>query len=318
MLHLVCGPGKEEGPPCAAVPVVAQLRLPTFAEEARVIVLLQRMTEDLQIRKYSPKTVKRYVEAVAQVSKYLNVPPDKFTPELVRKYLVGLVAKDRSASLLKQVVCAVRFFFRNTLGQDFPQHLIPFPRSETRIPAILSRTEVVALVNATVNLKHLTMLATTYSTGVRVSELTHLQVTDIDSPRMLIRVVQAKGKKDREVPLSKDLLDLLRKYWRAYRPSKWLFPGQPSDRPITKDSVERICDRARKKAGLTKHTTPHGLRHAFATHLVEAGVSLMVVQQLLGHSSPRTTQRYVHVTPEAQQAVRAYVDGFLTFLKPSA
>jgi Site-specific recombinase XerD len=142
-------------------------------------------------------------------------------------------------------------------------------------------------------------------------------VTDIDRARMIIRVLQAKGHKDREVPLSKDLLELLEKYWRAYRPQKWLFPGQPSDKPISKDAVEKVCEQACKRSRLTKHVTPHSLRHAFATHLLEAGVGLGVVQRLLGHNSLRTTQRYIHVTPEALQAVRTYIDGFLTFLNPS-
>lgn len=276
-----------------------------------------RMTEDLRIRNYAQTTIKRYVEAVTQVAKHYNVSLDQLTPELVRKYLLKLVNEKKSVSLLKQVVCAIRFFFRQTLGRDFPTHLIPFPRSETRLPAILSRDEVIALVNAATNLKHFTMLATTYGIGVRVSELTRLQVADIDSARLVIRVLQAKGHKDRELPLSKDLLELLRKYWRAHRPQKWLFPGQRANQPITKDSVEKVCELACKRSGLTKHVTPHSLRHAFATHLIEAGVSLAVVQQLLGHNSLRTTQRYVHVTPDALQAVRTYVDGFLTFLNPT-
>jgi site-specific recombinase XerD len=275
------------------------------------------MTEDLRIRNYAPKTIERYVAALAQVSRHYKLSPDLLTPELVRKYLVGLVQKKVSVSSLKMVVCAVRFFFRQTLGRDFPTHLIPFPRSEVRVPAILTREEVVGLVNATNNLKHFALLATTYGTGVRVSELTRFQVTDIDRARLVIRVLQAKGHKDREVPLSKDLLELLEKYWRAYRPQKWLFPGQPSDRPLSKDAVEKVCEQACRRSGLAKRATPHSLRHAFATHLLEAGVSLGVVQRLLGHNSLRTTQRYIHVTPDALQAVRTYVDGFLTFLNPS-
>jgi len=282
-----------------------------------VTALILRMTEDLQIRNYTPATIRRYVDAVTHVSKHFELPPDKLTPELVRQYLVNLIQKKKSVSTLKQVVCGVRFFFRQTLGRDFPTHLVPFPRSEARRPEILSREEVAALVNATANLKHFTLLATTYGLGVRVAELTRLCVADIDRARLVIRVVQGKGRKDRDLPLSKDLLVLFEKYWRAYRPQKWLFPGQPSDRPLSKDAVEKVCEQACKRAGLRKHTTPHSLRHAFATHLLEAGVSLGVVQQLLGHNSLRTTQRYVHATPDALQAVRTYVDGFLTFLNPT-
>ncbi len=281
-------------------------------------VLRRRMTEDLAIRNYAAATIRRYIEAVAQLARHYNRSPDLLTTEDVRAFLVALVERGVSTSLLKQIVCAVRFLFRVTLGRDFPTRLIPFPRSERRLPVILSRAEVVALLRAVTNLKHRALLTTAYATGVRVSELARIQVTDIDRQRMILRVRQGKGRKDREAPLPQELLDLLRTYWLADRPRPWLFPGQRSDRPISKDAVEKICQGACAKAGLTKRATPHSFRHAIATHLIEDGISIRAVQELLGHKSLRTTQQYMHLTPQATQAVRSSLDGLLAFLKPSA
>jgi site-specific recombinase XerD len=273
------------------------------------------MTDDLEIRKYAPPTVRRYLGVVAQLARHYKRSPDQLTPEDVRKYLILLVGRKASTSLLKQVVCAVRFLFRVTLGRDFPTRLIPFPRTQRRLPVILTRENVVALLTALTNLKHRALLTTAYATGARVSELAHLQVTDIDSERMVVRFRQGKGGKDREVPMPEELLELLREYWKAYRPRPWLFPGQQADRPISKDAVEKACEKACRKARLTKHATPHSLRHAFATHLLEAGESLRAVQEFLGHNSLRTTQRYTHVTPEAVHAVRRRLGNLLGVLQ---
>jgi integrase/recombinase XerD len=272
------------------------------------------MTEDLQIRNYSPRTVSRYIEVVAQIARHYNRSPDRLTPEDVRKYLVLQVSRNVSVSLLKQIVCGVRFLFRATLGRDFPTHLIPFPRKEQRLPVILSRKEVASLFSVVTNLKHRALLATAYGTGARVSELIHLKVTDIDSQRMVVCIRQGKGQKDREVPLAPRLLELLRAYWKKYHPRLWLFPGVRPDRPISKDAVQRTCKKACRRAGLNKHATPHSLRHAFATHTVEDGASLRVLQELLGHKSGRTTQRYTHVTQEALGSVRDTVNNLPAFL----
>lgn len=280
--------------------------------------LRQRMIQDLKIRKYSPRTIRRYVEVVAQVARHYNRSPDLITPEDVRAYLVSLVEEEASVSQLKQVVCAFRFLFRATLGRDFPTHLIPFPREENKIPVILSVNEVAALVLAPTNLKHRTLLATGYGTGARVSELAHLKVKDIDSQRMFVYIRQGKGRKDREIPLAPPLLDLLRTYWRKYRPSDWLFPGGRPDEPISKDTIEKVCAIACSRAGLTKHTTPHSLRHAFATHLMDVGVPMRVIQELLGHKSLRTTARYAHLTPEANQLVREKVSSLPAFINLKA
>lgn len=280
--------------------------------------LRQRMIQDLKIRKYSPRTIRRYVEVVAQVARHYHRSPDLLTPEDIRTYLISLVEEEASVSQLKQVVCGFRFLFRATLGLEFPTHLIPFPREEYKIPVILTVNEVASLVLAPANLKHRTILATAYGTGARVSELAHLRVQDIDSQRMIASIRQGKGRKDREIPLAPPLLELLRTYWRKYRPSGWLFPGGRSGHAISKDSIEKVCAEACAKAGLSKHATPHSLRHAFATHLLEAGVHIRVIQELLGHKSLRTTARYAHLTPEAVQFVREKLAALPAFISLQA
>lgn len=271
--------------------------------------LRQRLIEDFRIRNYSPRTVDRYIGVLRKLALHFNRSPDQLTPEEVREYLVHLVNEGKSASLLTQVVCAVRFLFCETLGRDFPTHLIPFPRREQKLPDILSVDEVCSLVLAAANLKHQTLLATTYGTGARLEELVHLKVTDIDSSRMLVCIRQGKGNKDRLVPLPPRLLELLRTYWRAYRPTEWLFFGHQKDRPIHRSAVQSACATALKRAGLSKGVTPHGLRHAFATHLLEAHVHIRVVQELLGHKRLRTTVRYTHVTNEAITSARDALNG---------
>ena len=270
-----------------------------------------RMMQDLEIRKYSPRTVDRYIQVVARIAKFYNLHPARLSHEQIRDYLIHLAVKlGRSRSLIRQVVCALRFFFTKTLKRSvsFAVDNLPFPRKERRLPVVLSRAEVAALIAATRNLKHRAMLSTTYSTGVRVSELARLGVADIDSQRMVIHVRCGKGAVDRDVQLSPALLTLLRSYWREYKPKDWLFPGQDQSRPISKDTVEKVCGKARARAGLTKRATPHSLRHAFATHNLEIGVGLRVVQFLLGHRSLRTTQLYTHVTSEILAKVPHLLD----------
>lgn len=275
--------------------------------------LRQKVIEGLRIRNYSHHTITRYIDALRKLAEHYNRPPDQLTPEEVREYLVHLVTEGKSVSLLKQVVCSVRFLFRETLGRDFPTHLIPFPREEQKLPDILSVAEVCSLIQAAANLKHQTLLATIYGTGIRLAELIHLKVTDIDSSRMLVCIRNGKGKKDRLVPLPPRLLELLRTYWRRYHPEDWLFFGYQKGQPLNRCTVQDACAKALKRAGLTKRITPHGLRHAFATHLLEAHVHIRVVQELLGHKRLRTTARYTHVTTEAIASARDALNGLPAF-----
>jgi integrase/recombinase XerD len=192
-------------------------------------------------------------------------------------------------------VHGLRFFYRVTLNRPEAELCLPVPKQPSRLPEILSREEIRRLFEATMNLKHRALLMATYSAGLRVSEVVHLKVSDIDSARMMLRIDQGKGAKDRYTLLSKRLLSELRRYWVAYRPRHWLFPLRTGDHPISARSAQKIYYAAKARAGITKQCGIHGLRHAFATHLLEAGVDLHTIQRLLGHGHLSTTMRYFHL-----------------------
>jgi integrase/recombinase XerD len=261
-----------------------------------VTPLRQRMLEDLQIRNYSPITIRIYLHSVAEFAHHFHKPPDQLGPEHIRQYQLFLM-KEKQVSLPSyiQMVCALRFFFTHTLSQKIAIERIPFPRRERKLPMILSQEEVKALLEAPRTLRHRALLAVLYGCGVRVAEVTHLKVTDIDARRQVLWVRQGKGRKDRQTLLSPKLLELLRIYWRAERPTEWLFPGANPTRPISPKAVFLACQKAGRKAGLSKPVHPHLLRHAFATHLLEAGVNLRTIQILLGHANLETTARYLQV-----------------------
>lgn len=261
--------------------------------------LRQRMLEDLRVRNYSRKTQTTYIQHVARFAAYFKRSPDQLTTEDIRTYLVHLVEEKRvSWTWFNQMVCALRFFYGVTLGRGDMVPDIPFPRTSRKLPTVLSAEEVVRLLKAVRNLKHRTVLTTIYATGLRISEALALKVSDIDSQRMVINVRQGKGRKDRTVMLSPQLLDLLRSYARQAGPRDWLFPGRSLDHALNATALQRACVQARIKAGLSKHASVHTLRHSFATHLLEAGTDLRVIQTLLGHRSVNTTAIYTHVSTQ--------------------
>ena len=270
--------------------------------------LRQRMLEDMQIRNYSPHTVDAYLRSVAQFAKHCHTSPDRLGPEHIRTYQLHLLHTQASTSIFIQTVCALRFFYETTLGHPWMIDYIPYPKKPKTLPVILSRDEVKALIMATNHLKHRAILATLYATGVRVSELCQLQGTDIDSTRLVIRVRQGKGQRDRQVMLSPNLLPLLRRYWKLYQLQSWLFPGHRVSEPITRMGVTHICRQAGTVAKLKKTIHPHVLRHAFATHLLEAGVDLRRIQLLMGHASLRSTSLYLHVAANAVHATDSPLD----------
>jgi site-specific recombinase XerD len=258
--------------------------------------LRQRMMEDMQLRNLSPDTIRSYVFQVAQFAKHFGKSPDLLGSAEVREYQLFLLKEKKFArSTMKQVVAALRFFYRTTLGRDQGIEQLRYGKREKRLPVVLSKEEVLRSFSSTRNLKHRTVLMTLYATGVRAAELTRLCVDDIDSKRMLIRVHQGKGKKDRYVPLLPSLLPVLRTYWRKYRPTDALFPSQRGGCALSKSSVWKICAAAQRKAHLSKRVTAHTFRHTFATHLLEAGTDLRTIQIILGHQSLRTTGIYLHV-----------------------
>ncbi len=257
--------------------------------------LRQRMLDDMKLRNMAASTRKVYVASVAGFSAYHGRSPDQLSLEDVRDYQLHLVARGLKASSICPIMSALRFFYGVTLGQREAAAEIPLPRKADPLPAILSQDEVKRLLGAVPDLKMRTLLTTVYAAGLRVSEAVGLQAGDIDSARMTIHVRAGKGQRDRYVMLAPQLLAILRAHWRRTRSRPWLFPGPDPSRPITVRTVQRACREAVETAGLDKSVTVHTLRHCFATHLLEQGVDIRVIQALLGHRHIVSTTRYARV-----------------------
>ena len=258
--------------------------------------LRQRLIDDLRLRNYSPRTVEAYVAGVARLAKHFQRSPDQLSIEQLREFQLHLLQQHVSWSQFNQIVAALRFFYGTTLGRAETVPMLAYGKRQRSIPAVLSIEEVRALFDAARPQRDRVLWQTAYACGLRIRELVHLRVTDIDSARMVVVVRQGKGRKDRQVPLSERLLDELRCYWRSHRSRPWLFPGQTPERPLHPSNAERRFQQTLRRAGITKRATPHTLRHSFATHLLEAGVDVVTVQHLLGHGSLSTTACYLHVS----------------------
>lgn len=279
--------------------------------------LRQRMIEDMRVRNLSIKTQKTYVERVARFARHFGKSPEQLGPEQIRAYLVYLVEEKKASwSQHNQTVCALRFLYGVTLGKKWIIEHIPHAKKEQKLPVVLSLEEVSRFFEAVKSIKYRAILMTAYAAGLRLSEAVHLQVGDIDSKRMVIRVRQGKGGKDRYVMLSQRLLRLLREYWKQTRSRLWLFPGGRQDKPATFTSVQRACRQAAIESGLNKSVTVRSLRHSFATHLLEAGTDVRTIQMLLGHRSLQTTARYTHVSNKAIRETRSPIDLLVSPLLP--
>lgn len=275
--------------------------------------LRQQMLEELQRRNYSQSTIANYLRAVEKFARYFGKPPDQLGPDDVRHYQAHLLGERKLAvGTVVNLVAALRFFFVQTLKRDYAPELLPYPKRQKRLPTILSPDEVQRLIDAARNLYHRTLIMTLYSTGIRRAEVARLQVDDIDSERMLVRIRQGKGGHDRDVPLSPALLETLREYFRWMKPKTYLFPGTVNnwraDKPITPKMVWMACQQAAQRAGLNKRVSPHCLRHSFATHLLEAGTDLRTIQVLLGHSDLSHTTVYLHLSQRHLQAIANPMD----------
>jgi len=259
--------------------------------------LRQRMIEDMQIRNLSPHTQKSYCQQVSQVAKYFRKSPSELSPEEIRTYQLYLTnEKKLTPSSILLAISAIRFLYKVTLKKEWTfEELIPTCKKPLKLPVILSPEEVLQFLSCVPNIKQRVVLTACYAAGLRISEAVRLKTTAIDSKRMVIRVEQGKGQRDRYVMLSPKLLEVLRTYWLAVRPKDWLFPGAHPGCPLTKSTVELACQIARKRARITKPVTPHALRHAFAAHLLEAGTDVRTIQLLLGHRSLATTARYLRI-----------------------
>ena len=259
--------------------------------------LRQRMDNDMLVRGMAERTRESYLAAVARLAKFYRRSPDQLTEAEVQAYLVQMLREETLAwSTCNLSVSAFRFFYHTTLKRSAPTFTIPGPKQPQKLPEILSPEEVRRVIESTSNRRQRALLATTYAAGLRVSEVVHRKVTDVDAQRMSLRVEQGKGTKDRYTLLSARLLEELRAYWRAYRPQGgWLFPTRGGQRPMDMTTVQKIYTAAKRRARIPKRGGIHALRHAFATHLLEAGVDLHTIQRLLGHGHIGSTMRYFHL-----------------------
>jgi site-specific recombinase XerD len=270
--------------------------------------LRRRMIEDMTVRNLSPATQRSYVHAVAKFGRFFGRSPERLGLEEVRAFQVHLVAGGVSWPALNQTVCALRFLYGVTLKQaDLPER-IPYARTPRKLPVVLSADEVVAFLEAVPGLKARAALTTAYAAGLRASEAAGIKVANIDSSRMVIRVEHGKGGRDRYVMLSPQLLGILRSYWKLARPAHWLFPGRDGEHPIGPTVLHAACRSACAAAGLSKRVTVHTLRHSFATHLLESGTDIRIIQALLGHSSLNTTARYTQVATSTIRATPSPLD----------
>lgn len=274
--------------------------------------LREQMKIDLELKGYSPKTKTAYIWHVASFAQHFGRSPAKMGETEIREYLYHLITtKQSSDSYINSAYSALKFLYKTTLQRKWNIAKLPRHKGNKRLPVVLDGSEIKELLAATPNLKHRAILMTTYAAGLRVSETAHLKITDIDSKRMQLRISQGKGKKDRYTLLSVANLNLLREYWKQYRPVDWLFPGCPSVKVISTRSIQKIFTKAKEKASITKPVTVHSLRHSFATHLLEAGTDLHHIQKLMGHTTPETTTLYLHLRREDLLKVISPLDSLL-------
>ena len=263
---------------------------------------------EMQTRNYSQRSIDTYIHLLRELEEYFKCPIDEISSDQVKDFLqYSVTERNLSVSYINQVISAVRILQKDVLGKDWESIRIKRPRRIKKLPVVLSKEEIRSMIETTRNLKHRTILAVIYSAGLRISELINLLPSDIDSDRRQIRVL-GKGNKYRYTLLSTNTLDMLRMYWRAYKPSKYLFEGQKNGQPVSLSTIRVIFRHACKKAGINKQATVHSLRHSFATHLLESGVNLKIIQSLLGHSSLRTTSIYLHVTRFEPSSVKSPFD----------
>ena len=289
-----------------------------------ISLLRQRMTEDMRIRGFAPKTQEDYIRYVRNFTAFLGRSPDRARVEELRRFQLHMRSEGASATTMNMAVSALRFFFGVTLDRGDGEIGLTTVRLPRRLPVILSPEEVAQLLDAVPGLKYKAALSLAYGAGLRASEVVSLKISDIDSDRQVIRVEQGKGRKDRYAMLSLELLELLRAWWRAGReqgvmlPGGWLFPGQNPVNHLTTRQLSRIFHAAKDAAGIDKRISLHGLRHCFATHLLEQKVDIRVIQVLLGHKKLDTTAHYSHVDSTTLRAVKSPLERLPTKAKKKA
>jgi len=270
--------------------------------------LRDQMQRDMEIKNLSSRTKRCYLDWMSRFARHFRKPPDELGDEEIKTFLHFLLQeKKASQSAMNQAYSALKFFYETTLGRPWNGTQIPRCKRGKRLPVVLSQDEVRLILLATENLKHLAILVTIYSGGLRLSEAAILKVADIDSQRMTIRV-RGKGDKDRYTLLGKNALKMLRTYWKVYRPSDWLFPSRNPKEPISVSSIQKVFKTSLGQTGIRKPASVHTLRHCFATHLLESGCDLYYIQRLMGHSSVKTTSVYLHVTRKDLHKIVSPID----------
>ena len=280
--------------------------------------LRRRMIDDMAIRKLGPKTQSGYIRAVKNFVAFLGHSPDQASTDDIRRYQLHLASSDLGVPSVNAAMTALRFFFKVTLRRSDVAEDVVFIREPRRLPVVLSPEAVARLIAAAPGLKYQAALSIAYGAGLRVSEVISLKVGDIDSARMLIRVDQGKGHKDRYVMLSQPLLKLLRRWWLVKRPRAWLFPGRTPGAPLSARQLNRAVHIAAQRAGIDKRVGMHTLRHSFATHLLEQKTDIRVIQVLLGHKKLDTTALYTRVAIKAIDEITSPLDRLLTEVRPPA
>ena len=291
--------------------VEAQIAFPDDRMQKRYAgIIPEEFTKTLTLKNYSHNTIRTYKAMLAGFLEfYSGKDPMHITEEEIREYLLFLIQeKDVSLSYQNQAINAIKFYYEQVLGRPVRTYYIQRPKKGRNLPSVLSENEVQLILNSTDNLKHKAILSLIYSAGLRRSELINLQPGDIDSKRMYVIIRSGKGNKDRYSILSEKVLELLRQYFREYKPGEWLFEGQYGGQ-YSATSIQNILKQAVRRAGIKKRVTVHTLRHCFATHLLEHGVDLRYIQELLGHQNPKTTEIYTHITQRGLGKIKSPIDG---------
>ena len=274
---------------------------------------LQKMVFEMELRGYAPHTQNHYLGHVKLLEKHTNKSALQITPDELKQYLHDRIKSGIGYSSITISCSAFKLFFNKVLCYNWSDDVIIRPKRPKSLPHILSKDEILSITDQVKNLKHKTILLTTYSSGLRISETLNLRISDIDSVAMLIRVNHGKGNKDRLNILSHGNLKMLRLYWKCYRPTDLLFPGPIEGKPMSTKTPQTVFQVARKKAGITKPVTIHTLRHSFGSHLLENNTDLRTIQVLMGHSSIATTSIYLHLSTKHISSVKSPLDGCGSF-----
>jgi site-specific recombinase XerD len=275
--------------------------------------LREEMIREMKVRNFSVKTQQAYIYHIEKLAKHYNRSPDKFSHGELQDYLIYLKEDlDLSFSTCNVSRSAIRFLYGKVLRDESVYIAIPAQRTPVFLPVVLSVEEVMSIIDATTCLRNRLLLMTAYSAGLRLEELVSLRISHLDAKRMVIRVVQGKGNKDRYTTLSQRLLVELREYWRIYKPTDWLFYASRKETPLSKSSAQKVFSNAKKKAGITRARGIHTLRHCFATHMLEAGYDIRRIQKMMGHKNISTTMVYLHVSRESVSGMKSPLDLYLS------